>query len=196
MFFKPKFTLNNDFLKDNLYEDSLLAFNLLKKSKIKLNKKQLTLFYPGSANDIIRPILLLDAISDFQTANIILADQKLSQKFAVETMQNLTNIKKFKKTNNKIKFKFKNKEIKLIFNECDIINEEIPEFDIYFERAFQLFRKDTKDFIPNIIKKAKKGSLILTDYLDFKHKSLKKINFPKEINSIGFYKQFGGFKKV
>ncbi len=196
IFKKPKFTLDNDFLKDKLYEDSLLGFNVLKKSDITLNKKELTLFYPGAANDIIRPLLLLDALANFKQATIILADTHLNSNSVLEMMQNLTNIKKFKKKNNSLTFKFKNKEINFVFKECDILKSEIPEFDIYFERAFQLFRKDAKEFIPKIIAKANKDALLISDYLDFKDETLKKINFPKELNYIGFYKKSGVLRKL
>ena len=198
MFFKrPKFTLNSNFLSDNIYEDVLLAFNKLKQSNIKINKDKITLFYPGCSCDIIRPLLLLDSLCNFKKADVILSDQFLSPETIAETMSSLTGIKRFRKTKEKHIFRFKNKTIKIIYKECDsLLEKNLPDFDIYFERAFQLFRKDNDEFIQNIIKRLNKDGLFISDFIDFKNKDLEELKIPKELNSIGFYKKFGILRKL
>ncbi len=198
MFFKkPKFSLDKGFLAKNEYKDVLLAFDKLKQSRIRVDKDEVTLFYPRCSNDIIKPLLLLDALTDFKKARIILADQILISESIAEAFLASTNSRKFRQFKDFQRFSFRDKTIDIFYLEGDILlNKDLPEFDIYFERAFQLFRKDSVDFIPNIIKKANKGALLITDFLDFNHKSLKKVKFPEELKSIGFYKFFGIVRKV
>ena len=198
MFFKkPKFTLNDNFISDNLDKDTIFAFKKLKESSININKNKITLFYPGCGNDILRPLLLINSLSNFKKANIILSDNLLSPSIIAETISALTGIKKLKEFTDSQRFRFKDKEINIIYQEGDsLFDQNLLNFDIYFERAFQLFRKDSFDFIPRIINNLNKGGLFISDFIDFKDKNLEELNIPKELSYIGFYKNFGILRKL
>jgi len=197
MFFKkPEFTLKDNLISDKLDKSTISAFNKLKQSSISLKKDEITLFYPGCGNDIIRPLFLLYSLSDFKKANIILSDNLLSPSIIADTVSDLTGIKKFKQSADSHIFRFKDKEIRIIYKEGDSLSDkDLLNFDIFFERAFQLFRKDSIEFIPKIINKLNKGGLFISDFVDFKNKDLKELKFPKEISKIGFYKNFGILRK-
>lgn len=197
IFKKPKFNINNKFIFENLDKYSVSAFHKLKQSNIYLKKEEISLFYPGCGCDILRPLLLLESFCEFKKANIFFADFFLSPQTFAENFSAITNLNKFKKTKNSHKFKFKDKEFNFFYFECDVLlKQTFPNFDIYFERAFQLFRKDSLDFIPNIVKNLNKGGFFVSDFVDFKKKSLKIIKIPEEIKNIGFYKNFAVLKKI
>ena len=133
MFFKkPKFTLNDNFISDNLDKDTIFAFKKLKESSININKNKITLFYPGCGNDILRPLLLINSLSNFKKANIILSDNLLSPSIIAETISALTGLKKLKEFTNSQIFKFKDKEINIIYQEGDsLFDQNLLNFDIY-----------------------------------------------------------------
>lgn len=199
---KVNFSLCKDYLLKNQYEEVISAFHSLKISDIKLKKDKISFFYPGCGSDIFKPLLILDSIAEFTEADIFLVDFFLSPESIKENIKYLTRIKKVKESyiDDRLcqQYKFKDKILNIFYLENDVLKlEDFPVFDIYFERAFQLFRKDSPEFGKKVIANLNKDGLLISDFIDFPETDLKKLVIPNNFSEICFYKKsFGILKKI
>mgnify|MGYP000451073094 CR=1 FL=1 len=89
-----------------------------------------------------------------------------------------------KKEHNALRFYWKNILVTLTFMQGNIFNtfDSIPEYDIYFERAFRIMKEETSsDFESKIIDKLNQGGLIISDS-GFKSIPLKKIEISANLS--------------
>jgi predicted GNAT superfamily acetyltransferase len=190
--------LKKELCKDEL--DTLLKIKKIFKDK-KLKKDEITLFYPGCGDDIINPLLLSDALLSYKTVNLVLIDVEL---FNVMSYFRKNNIKfKSKRSKNKItvNIKTKTKTINLIHYAKDALSDWPAElqqgFDVYFERAFEICRRDDPFFVKRVLNNLNKDGLLISDcgFYDIsvlKSNNLKQIKVP---SNFGFYDNFKIFKK-
>ncbi|MBW3018702.1 hypothetical protein KY329_00770 [Candidatus Woesearchaeota archaeon] len=192
---KALFAKTTDFslkLENFLHPAEIKGFEALKDTKIK--KEEIVLFYPGSANDTIMPTLMLVALADFKKAKIVLADPETELDFAAGLFQQLTDCRKFRKKNNSCTFYFNDKTFEIGCHKYDVLQSlPIEKIDIYFERAFQVFRQGSPEFFPMIKSKLADDALVITDFGDILDMEI--IKTPEEAKALGFYKNFSVFTK-
>jgi hypothetical protein len=190
-------------LKKELGRDELDTFlkikNIFKGKKLK--KDEITLFYPGCGDDLVNPLLISDALLNYKTINMILVDVEL---FNMITYFRKNNIKfKSKRSKNKVtvNIKKKTKSINLIHyarNALDKWPAELQQgFDVYFERAFEICRRDDPFFVKRILNNLNKDGLIISDcgFYDLavlKNNDFKQIKVP---SNFGFYDNLKIFRK-
>jgi hypothetical protein len=174
-----------------LHENEIKGFEALQSKKIA--KDEVTLFYPGSENDVIMPTLMLIAFADFRKAKIVLANAEADIKYAAGLFQQLTHCKKFKQEGNKCTFFFEDRTFEIICHKYDVLQglPPIGEIDIYFERAFQVFRQSHPEYFPIVKSKLAKGAIVISDFGDILDMEI--IETPEEAKALGFYKNFSVF---
>ena len=68
-------------------------------------------------------------------------------------------------------------------NVFEILNQ-LPYFDIYFERAFRIMKDSADGYENQVFSKLRPGGILISDS-GFQHCSLKKLNVPRELSSYG-----------
>lgn len=190
-----KFKLNTQQIIDDL-EDEANSYQILKNNFNKINKKEITIFYPGDGGDMLNILAIYDAlIKNNKKLNIIMVDIRDLFSPAIQELKTYTNLK-VKRKNNKAIARCLNKKITITYYQEDA-NTFFPTelkkgYDIYYERAFEIHRQDS-----NILEIASEylnnNGLMITDK-GFNLKNLKQIpNIPTEF---GFYKNFQIQQKV
>ena len=158
---------------------------------LKMDKENISIFYPGSGNDILRPLMLL---GNFKTARIILADKNLDPDMAAGYFSEITGCRNFTKLGNTYSFEFTDRTVMIECHEIDVLLKfpDINDIDVYFERAFQIFRQASPDFFLQVKMKLAKEAKIISDYGDIF--GMEKIEVPEEAKAIGFYKNLGVYR--
>lgn len=204
--FKKDFSIDYKRLKKDLEED----FDTYKKIKniikpYRINKKEIIIYYPASSFDFSSIVMLIDClIKDFQKITIITIEIKDIHMFLKKLAEKYfkTKAKKTIQKNNRsyTLLEFKNKDIEIISYINDAIKDKNPKelknkIDIYFERAFNLFKEDNLSYTKNIASLIKENGFIISDYgfKGIKLHNFKKIkNIPKDF---GLYRQLQIYKK-
>ena len=206
--------LNIEEVKKNLYPEEFEAYLKLKKifAGKKISRKHIVFFYPGSGADVLNPMLYLDALVDWKSAeaiDFIFVDiDGAAPTFICSMLEKLTGrkpkLKFLSDTKARVTFTFDNTRITLTYILADAV-ENLPKdarvnFDIYFERAFELFRANAGWFIEFVLGHVSKGGLLISDCGFCRQDLLKKYSFvgfgPKELPlELGFYKNLKIYKK-
>ena len=195
--------INLNKLKKELGKDELDSFLKIKKifKNKKLKKPEITFFYPGCGDDIINPLLLSDALLGYKTINFVLVDIELFD--IINVLKHLDIKFKEKKSKNKItiSLKQKNKKINIIHCAKNVLDKwpaELQEgFDVYFERAFEVCRRDDPFFVKRVFDNMNKDGLLVSDCGFYNTTIIKKNNFKqvKVPTSFGFYNNLRIFVK-
>ncbi|MFC1686812.1 hypothetical protein ACFL0E_00450 [Nanoarchaeota archaeon] len=173
-------------LKEHFLADDYEKLKLLEKiQKINQPKEKPTIFYPGCGSDILTPLIYLEKLfPQTKEANLIFIDE-VDFKGIIKTILDeigVTFSEGIKKNKNKIKFYWKNTLINLEFIEENIFNLNLPEFDIYFEKAFRIMKDRNSDYEKNIINKLNKNGILISDS-GFQNTKLKNLNAPTELST-------------
>ncbi len=144
-----------------------------------------TLFYPGCGSDILTPLIYLEKLfPNTKEANLIFVDE-IDFKGIIKTILDdigVTFSEGIKKNKNKIKFYWKNTLINLEFTEENIFDLNLPNFDVYFEKAFRIMKDRNLGYEKNIINKLNKNGIIISDS-GFQNTQLKKLSVPRELSA-------------
>lgn len=206
LFKKP--ALNHEKLKQGSFKDEFNTYLRLKeifKDK-KLKKDKIIFFNPGAGGDIINPLLFIDALIECKNLEMIFMDPRFYYSFVIEALKDVVENFKYKLKLNgntaQISFRLNRTKCSMVYVGKDAF-ERIPDeikkgFDIYYERAFRLFRDDQNLYMSLIFEKMNKGGLVVTDWGFNKpiieKGGLKKIeNIPKDF---GIYKNLTIYKKL
>ena len=205
LFKKPK--LNYEKLKSGSFKDEFATYLKLKQhfNGHKLKKDKITFFNPGAGGDIINPILFIDALTEAKELELIFFDPRFYYMFVIEGLKEIIDNFKYNiKLNNStavIKFKINKTKYNLVYIGRDAfarIPDEIKAgFDIYYERAFRLFRDDQNLYMALVFEKMNPGGLAITDW-GFNKPVLEKGNLKKIDNlpkDFGIYKNLTIYKK-
>ena len=207
MFFK-KPVLNLEKLKDNSFEDELSTCHKLKKifKNKKLKKDKVVILNLGAGGDIINPMLFADALVEAKEIVFLFYDPRFYYQFIIGELEDIIDNFKYKlKLNGNtaiIKFKLNNTKMSIVYsgrNAFDGMPPEIKQgFDVYYERAFRLFRDDQNLYMAFVFEKMNKDGLVVTDWgfnkLITEKGNLQKIEgIPKEF---GIYHNLTIYKKV
>lgn len=195
--------LNLNKLKKVLGKDEQESFLKIKKifKNKRLKKDEITFFYPGCGDDIVNPLLLSDVLLRFKTINLVLVDVELFDIISILENQNIRFKSKKSKNRITVNFKQKNKQVNIIHYAKNALDEWPAElqngFDVYFERAFEICRRDDPFFITRILNNINKNGLLVSD-CGFCDKTIIEKNSFREIKvpaNFGFYNNLKVFLK-
>ena len=174
----PPFQLHEDqfttLLAPHLWES---AHTLLQKSKLPTLKgnKPVHLYYPGCGQDLVWPLLMLYKIAQHSTSwTLTCQDPQYSFGALVATCQTLTGqhvtplFSQKKEGMDGARFSYKDKTITIFYFSTDAL-QDIPKtlnqgYDIYFERGFDICRKDDPGFLDEALKTLRRDGVAITDH--------------------------------
>lgn len=181
---KPKGLDKNNKINENKLKEHFLADDYEKLElipKLEQTKEKLTLFYPGCGSDILNPLIYLKKMfPQTKEAKLIFVDQ-INFSGIIKTILDEVGIS-FSEKENKIEFYWKDISIELDFIENNVFESTLPEFDIYFEKAFRVMKDKNPDYETNIFNKLKTNGIIISDS-GFQELPIKKINVSQELSS-------------
>ena len=152
--------LRNYFLGDD-YEQLSLLDSL---SKLNLPSNIPILFYPGCGVDIFTPLIYLQRLfSQLSQAKLLFND--LDNTFGIiKTCLDEVGIT-FSEQRNQLQFYWQNIFINLTFIQGDMLTalNNLPNFDIYFERALRIYRQNYPDYEQKVFTKLKPGGILISD---------------------------------
>lgn len=203
--FNPKFKLDKRAMKVDLDEDFESYLKLKDILKEKQFRKDISIYYPGYGGDMLGLVTMIDLFAR-RSKNIRIIVTDIHSGTAIM----LPLAKRYFKAFNKrmivekrkhiLRLYFKDKTIEIIAynrNAFSFFPEElIKGIDIYYERAFNLFRESELEFQELISRKIRKDGLIVADHpfrIRHHEKKFKVLNVPK---NFGFYKKFCIYQKV
>lgn len=206
MFFK-KAKLNREKLKLGSFKEEFYTYLKIKEffNGNKIKKDKIIFFNPGAGGDIVNPMLFIDAVTECKELEMIFFDPRFYYQFVIEGLKEIIDNFKYKmKVDGKLaKITFKLNKTKVILNYIgkdafERIPSEIKQgFDIYYERAFRLFRDDQNLYMALIFEKMYSGGLVITDW-GFNKPVIEKGNL-KKIEKVpkdfGIYKNLTIYKK-
>jgi len=191
--FLPKYSLNQELLKESFFPNEQDEFA---KIPIRIANKKLKIYYPGAADDVASILVLLKNIAPKCTdLHIIMLDIRDFYDGIIYQLERYTN-PYIQRKKSKIIAYYKDKRITVSTKTTEFAHYKPPKIDIYFERAFQMFREHDRMSLYEVCKQVKGNGFMMSDYgFDFasKRKDFKKINnVPTEI---GLYAKFQIWQK-
>ncbi|MBI2666254.1 hypothetical protein HYX13_01445 [Candidatus Woesearchaeota archaeon] len=200
-----KNSFNENKLKEFIFAGDYEKLNNLDahlKQKITLFLENPTLFYPGCGADILSPLLYLERLfSPLQEVNFIFLDHDYSLgiiktvlddvgvSFAV--MIKLPKDKYMAQMKGGIVFYWKEMLVKLYFHQGNVFTSlpQLPEYDIYFEKAFRIFKGEEpgQRYESIVFQKLKPQGVLISDsgFQWIPKKQLQKIPVPRDFSSYG-----------
>jgi hypothetical protein len=171
------------------------------------NRKEIIIYNPGGGSDITTLLLLLDTFTNkYTNLKIIIQEIRDYSDGIIEELKKFTVKPVICKNKNKNKIFisafYKNKTIEIVYYLEPIENlfpiELKKGYDIYYERAFELFRSNNNEFFYNCKKHLILNGLMISDYgFNFDKnniKCFKKITrIPKEY---GLYNNLEFWQKI
>ncbi|MBS3116889.1 hypothetical protein J4421_04820 [Candidatus Woesearchaeota archaeon] len=187
--------INEQKLLSYFHDEDYSALDLLKGlPPFHLSSDRPLLFYPGCGVDILFPLHYLQILFP-----------RLSQItfFFVDLSHSLGIIKSvfddigvtFSDKNNILLFYWKNTLIKLCYCQGDVFSilETLPEYDIYFEKAFCIMKEQDPSYESRVYQKLKPNGVLISDS-GFQSFPLQKIKVSPELSS--YREMIIGIKKA
>ena len=172
-----------DKIKEYFHESDYEDLKLLDNIKVPLSTSTPIFFYPGCGCDILLPLHYFEKLfPSIEEANFIFND----------CVDNFTLIKtvlddigvSFSENNSTITFYWKNTLINLKFIKEDAFSFKLPEFDIYFEKAFRIMKDQDITFEQRVYQKLKQKGVIISDS-GFHNQLLKRLPVSNNLSSYG-----------
>ena len=201
---RPVFSLKPDILDEFLHVDEIDASEHITEGL--LDKERLTFFYPGCGLDVVQPLLYASKICSAEHIRFVFADKDISADEIASLMLQLTDnhnfrVKKIDKNTEVAEFFFQDRDISFICKSGNVLTQ-IPKelkdgYDVYFERAFEIFREENQSFLPNILDHLNKDGIVISDAGIPKElaKDLEKIKVSPKARPLGFYKRLSMYRK-
>jgi hypothetical protein len=169
-------------VKNYFFQDDYKNLSLLSKLPKVSDQDKLTLFYPGCGADILFPLKYIEKLFDLKEASLIFNDLD-SNLGLIKTILDDINIH-FSQNGNKIKFYWKNILVNLEFVQGNIFKllPNLPDFDIYFERAFRIMKMYHLGYEDLVYQKLNKNGILISDS-GFSNLALKRIDISMELSS-------------
>lgn len=195
------------------YPDDYASFTkVAKQFKNKpYGKKKVSIYYPGSGSDVATLLLIVNAFCDAKTKHItfICLDNRSFFEGLCAQLKNLAPggwwMFKNKKNYSHVDILYKDVKLSLIFYFGDA-NHDTPElvkkgYDMYIERAFEIFRNADPHQFNRIVNLVHSKGLIMSDY-GFTEKGIVSQNIRKNFVRLkniplkfGLYNQFQIWQK-
>ena len=170
-------------LKDYFFDDELENLRLLDNlPKFDLSRK-ISLLYPGCGTDILTPLIYLEKLfPKAKEAQLMMVDE-MPVSGIIKTILDEIGIS-FSETKEDIGFYWKNKLVKVKFIQSRVQDLELPEFNVYFERAFRIMKDQIPDYEQKMYSKLISGGIIISDS-GFDSLKLERIDVPLELSAYG-----------
>ncbi|MFA6461788.1 MAG: hypothetical protein WCV90_05955 [Candidatus Woesearchaeota archaeon] len=182
----PKNKVNEEKLKEYFFDEDYAQLKQLEKiSKINLSFDNPTLIYPGCGVDLFSPLIYLERLfPEVKAANLIFIDENEALS-VLKTQLDEVGVS-FAEKKNRITFYWKDQLIALEFIEGDIaeILSKLPNYHLYFEKAFRIMREQIPDYERRILEKLSVGGIVISD-TGFEDADLEQFNVPKELSAYG-----------
>ncbi|MEK6938779.1 MAG: hypothetical protein AABX04_07095 [Nanoarchaeota archaeon] len=149
--------------------------------------EQTTLFYPGCGADIFYPLHYLELFPKLKEINFILVDENDSFGLIKTQLDEVgISFEEERKNKNKIKFYWEDKLVNLEFIKEYIKKAfpKIPQYHIYFEKAFRIMREHIPYYEQSVFDKLASGGVIISDS-GFEEVEMERISVPLELSSYG-----------
>lgn len=207
LFFKtPK--LNHEKLRARSFKDEFNTYLKLKEifKDQKLKKDRIVLFNPGAGGDVINPLLFVDALTECRQLDMFFVDDRFYYQFILQGLEEVIDDFKYDISVSAgkavIKFRLNKTKVNLVYLGEDVF-KNLPKdiengFDVYFERAFRLFREDQIRQMSYIFGRLRKGGFVISDWgfnknITEKHSLAKMGNLPR---NFGIYKNLTIYRKI
>ncbi len=139
-----------------------------------------TLLYPGCGCDIITPLLFIEKLfPKLPKINFLFVDQKDNLDLIKTILEDIDI--SFSQNSNILSFYWNDLLVSLQFCQDDIFTTTLPEFNIYFERAFRIMKDADQTFEQRIYNQLSPNGLLISDS-GFQKLSLNKISIPPELS--------------
>lgn len=174
-------------IKKYLFKDEYVNLRLLKKAASTLNRTvrneaKPLLLYPGCGTDIILPVLYLERLfPKMKEVDLLFVD--VSNCFElIRGVLDDVGISFAESKENKITFYWNDLLINLEFKEGNIFQllPNLPEFGIYFERAFRIMKDSNYESL--IFQKLKPEGVIISDS-GFQHLPLRRLPVSPDLSA-------------
>ncbi len=177
--------INEEKLKEYFFEEDYESLKLLKKLPLfYLSEKENVLFYPGCGTDIFYPLFYLDLFPEVKEIKFIFVDESNALNL-IKTELDDVGIS-FEENKKNLNFFWKEKLIHLEFITEDVKKAfpKIPQYNIYFEKAFRIMRENIPRYEQSIFDKLASGGVLISDS-GFENLDLEKIEVPSELSAYG-----------
>lgn len=143
--------------------------------QFRINKDEMTMYYPGCGQDMIWPMIALQGVApDSLKWTIIGQDTSDTLGALISTMQTITGQTAFSMINKSndgttqgARFRFKGKTVEIVSSNSDALAGSpgiiSRGYDIYFERGFDLMRSQRPGFLDEALSALRTGGLAITD---------------------------------
>ena len=195
-------SLHEDKLRDFFFTSDYEKLNRLNPIQISLHSKKPILFYPGCGVDVLSPLLFMEkAFPELKQCIFVFADKEemlgiiktVLDEVGVSFKQNFFDRKK-----KKIFFYWRERLIELQFIKENVFTfiSQLPEYHIYFEKAFRIFKGEDVAYERRVFEKLAPGGVLVSDsgFQWIPSSDLQRITVPKELSSYG--EMVAGVKKI
>lgn len=140
-----------------------------------------TLLYPGCGCDILTPLLFIEKLlPQLSGLELYFIDEKDNFDL-IKTILDDIDIS-FSQNKNILSFYWHDCLITLTFTQEDIFTMKLPEFQIYFERAFRIMKDRDQTYEQRIHQQLSKNGLLISDS-GFQNLPLKIVPIPTELSA-------------
>ena len=178
---KPK----EDKIKEYLFPDEYQNLSLLLNIPKLEYPEHPILFYPGCGADILMPLKYAEILFP-KLRNITFIFNDIDNNIGlIKTILDEIGIS-FKEKKNFLQFYWNGILVDLTFIQGNIFPtlNQIPAFDIYFERAFRIMKDDNPKYENQIYEKLNSKGILISDS-GFRHVPLEKVEVSQELSSYG-----------
>lgn len=146
--------------------------------------ENLTLFYPGCGADILFPLKYVEKLfPNLTEINFIFNDLDANLSM-IKTVLDEVGISFAEEENKKINFYWNDALVNLQFVQGNVFETELPNFDIYFEKAFRIMKSYHPEYESKVFTKLNLGGILISDS-GFQEFPLKKLKVSQKLSAYG-----------
>ena len=180
--------INEEKLKNHFFSEDYDNLKLIERiPKLNLNENKPVLIYPGCGADVFFPLIYMQEIfPDKREFKFIFIDLENYLGLIKTILDDVGVSFEESKKENKINFYWEKIKIELEFVNEDIskVIEKLPNYDLYFERAFRIMKERILDYEKRILQKLNSKGIIISDS-GFEEVKLNRIEVSSKLSSYG-----------
>ena len=180
--------INEEKLKNHFFSEDYDNLKLIERiPKLNLNENKPVLIYPGCGADVFFPLIYMQKIfPDKREFKFIFIDLENNLGLIKTILDDVGVSFEDSKKENKINFYWEKIKIELEFVSEDIskVIEKLPNYDLYFERAFRIMKERILDYEKRILHKLNSKGIIISDS-GFEEVKLNRIEVSSKLSSYG-----------
>ncbi len=171
-------------ISEYLFSDEKRHLVLLENLKLDFDFKRPLVFYPGCGVDIVWFLQVMERVFDSPEVDVLFLDQDYVQG-TIETVLDDIGVS-FERQGNVLHFYYSGRLFHLTIRQADVFSDwkSVPEYDMYFERAFRLMRDFASEYEKRVVEKLHPGGVLISDS-GYKDYGLEEIPVAGEISAYG-----------